>query len=168
MKLFHSRTLRRLVVALAAFMAGFTLFATASSAGELGSPRAAFHVVGQMVVNSPGAPVRCEVGFGNDVTVSGGALNVTWAVACRWTDDGQLSTEVRDINIQIAIRKNNRVVGSVLPCPPAPSPSTTCGHRVPFDGTAGRYDSVIFTTVTWNDGYPPISGLFGSNGTIIT
>ncbi|MEV7549543.1 hypothetical protein AB0N89_07965 [Amycolatopsis sp. NPDC089917] len=168
MKPFHSRTLRRLVVVLAAFMASFALFATPSSAGELGAPRAAFHVVGRMVVNSPGAPVRCEVGFGNDVTVSGGALSVTWAVTCRWTDDGQLSTEVRDIIIQIAIRKNNRVIGTVLPCPPALSPSTTCTHRVPFDGTSGRYDSVIFARVTWNDGYPPISGLFGSDGTIIT
>ncbi|OXM43490.1 hypothetical protein CFP75_37875 [Amycolatopsis alba DSM 44262] len=129
---------------------------------------AAFHVVGQFVANSPGAPVRCDVSFGNDVTVSGGKLNVTWAVACRWTDDGQLSTEVRDINIQIAIRKNGRVIPPAKTCLPAPSASTTRSHRVNFDGTSGRYDSAMFATVTWNDGYPPISGLFFSNGSIIT
>jgi hypothetical protein len=167
----YARLLRQLVVVLVASLAGLALVATPSSAQEKG-PRAEFSgpAVGPrpIVVNSPGAPVRCEVSFGNDVTVSGGTLNVTWAVACRWTDDGQLSTEVDAIYMQIGIRKNGRFVPPTKTCLPILGPAGTCNHSVPFDGTAGRYDSVMAATVTWNDGYPPIRGQFFSPGFILT
>lgn len=177
MKLSSRRILRRLGVVLAASLAGLTLMAAPSGADEPGAedpgpraelvdPNAKPPAYG---VNAPGAPVRCEVGYGNDVTISGGRLNVTWAVACRWTDDGQLSTEVKDITVQIFIFKDGRVIPPTMtePCV-EPAPSTTCSHSVPFDGTTGTYDSVAFVTVTWNDDYPPISGGFLSPGFVLT
>lgn len=175
MKLSSRRILRRLGVVLAASLAGIALMAAPSGADEPGTelgPRAEFGEPNAKPpaygTNVPGAPVRCDVSYGNDITISDGTLNVTWATACRWTDDGQLSTEVANITTQIFFFKNGQFIppDQISPCVD-PRASTTCSHRVPFDGTAGSYDTLAFITVNWNDGYPPIQGVFASPGFVL-
>jgi len=171
MKLFRSPALRRLVIVLAASLASLALIAAPSGAQGLGT-RAVFGAAtgtpSTFIVNSPGAPVLCSVSYGNDVTIDRGFLTVTWAVACRWTDDGQLSTEADAIYMQVGIRKGTSFIPTPIQCPIILGAAGTCNHRVPFDGTSAHYDSVMAATVTWNDGYPPISGTFLSPGFIYT
>jgi hypothetical protein len=167
MKLRRSRSLRRLVVMLTTLVAGLTLIVTPSGAQQLG-PRAAFSGPTTFTVNAPGAPVLCHVNVGNDVTLYDGYLNVTWAVACRWTDDNQLSTEVDAIFMAIGIRQGTTIMIPAKQCPVALRPDTTCSHRVPFPGLSGHYDSIMQAVVTWKDGYPPIRGTFISPGITVT
>ncbi|GID91923.1 hypothetical protein Adi01nite_13350 [Amorphoplanes digitatis] len=164
-------SLRRIAVLLAAALAGLTLVATPAGAQERG-PRAAFSgpsAKGTTVTTQvAGAPILCEVNYGNDVTLSGGLLNVTWAVLCRYTDDGQFAKEVKDITMLVTIFQNNRIVGESGFCPASPEAFKACIHRVPFPGGTGRIHSEMYAKVTWNDGYPPIAGVFASPGFTIT
>ncbi|GIJ26721.1 hypothetical protein Vqi01_18830 [Micromonospora qiuiae] len=92
----------------------------------------------------------------------------TWAVACRWTDDGQLATETDAIFMQIGIAQHGVILAPVNTCPVALGASTTCSHRVPFNGVSGHVQSVMAATVTWKGGSPPLRGTFYSPGSIIT
>ncbi|MEV7231992.1 hypothetical protein AB0M79_34040 [Polymorphospora sp. NPDC051019] len=170
MKPRQSRLLRLLVVFTALLM-GLTIGATPAGAQTPG-PRAAFSdpsaKPADVVVQAPGAPIVCHVSYGNDVTVYDGFLNVTWSVACRWTDDGQLATETRAIYMRIGIAQHGAVLAPVKTCLPEFGPSGTCSHRVPFNGVSGHVQSVMEATVTWNDGYQPIFGVFASPGSIVT
>lgn len=173
MKPRHSSMLRCLSVVLAAILASLTLTLTVTPAGaQAAGPRAAFSAasaqpapVGAKV---PGAPIICHVSYGNDVTVYDGFLNVTWAVACRWTDDNQLASETDAIFMQIGIAQHGVILAPVKTCPVTLGASATCSHRVPFNGASGRVESVMAATVTWKDGYPPIRGTFFSPGSTIT
>ncbi|MEV0729257.1 hypothetical protein [Polymorphospora sp. NPDC050346] len=154
-----------------ASLMGLTLGVTPAGAQAPG-PRAAFSgpsaKSADIVVQGPGAPIVCHVNYGNDVTVYDGFLNVTWSVACRWTDDGELATETRAIYMRIGIAQHGNILAPVKTCPPAFGPSGTCSHRVPFNGVSGHVQSVVEATVTWNDGYPTIFGTFASPGSVIT
>jgi len=163
------KSLRRLIVVFAASVAGLALLAVPAGA-QAPSPRAAFSTASAkpVTVRVPGAPILCYVSYGNDVTVYDGFLNVTWAVACRWTDDNQLATETDAIFMRIGIAQRGVILAPVKTCPVTLGPSATCSHRVPFDGTSGSIQSVMEAVVTWNDGYPAIRGTFASPGSIIT
>lgn len=167
MKLRRLRSFRLLVVVFAASLASLTLNTMPAAAEAIG-PRAAFSDPSAISVQAPGAPILCHVSYGNDVTVYNGSLNVTWAVACRWTDDNQLATETDAIFMQIGIAQHGIILAPVKTCPVALGPSTTCSHSVPFNGASGLVQSVMAAVVTWKDGYPPLRGTFYSPGSIIT
>lgn len=114
------------------------------------------------------AAIRCDVGVGNDVTLYDGQLHVTWAIACRDTATNQLSPLVRDITMQIGIRKGNSIIPPASPPCVTPGPSATCSHHVVYDGFTGKTDSVMYAQVTWWDNYPTLTGGFLSAGKIIT
>jgi len=171
MKPFRSRPLGRLAVVLATSLVGLVLVAAPSGAQVLG-PRAAFSGPGAEPATSrvdvPEASILCDVGVGNDVTVYDGHLNVTWAIACRQTDTGQLSPLVDAIFMRIGIRNGSSFVLPIGNNCVTVGPSATCSHRVPYSGTTGRHDSVVEAIVTWKDGYPPLRGAFLSPGITIT
>jgi hypothetical protein len=165
-----SLSVRRLLVVLAAVTAALTLLTPAGA--QASRTRAAFTAASAkpttVSVKVAGAPILCAVSYGNDVTVYDGFLNVTWAVACRWTDDNQLATETDAIFMTIGIAQRNVILAPVKTCPVTLGASATCSHRVPFDGTSGLVQSLMDAVVTWNDGYPPIRGRFVSPGSVIT
>ncbi|AGM07233.1 hypothetical protein [Amycolatopsis keratiniphila] len=150
-----------------AVMVGTTSTATAAPAAA----RAAFSATSVELSTANGkvtaAAILCEVGYGNDVTIYGGYLNVTWAIACRDTATGQLTPLARDITMTIGIRKGGKVILPISAACVTPGAYATCSHRVPYDGFTGQVDSAMVARVTWTDNYPPISGGFVSPGSII-
>lgn len=167
------RGLRQIVYFLSVLMLSVGAVGTASATTAVPTgPRAAFSGTSVELSTSAGdvsaAAILCEVSVGNDVTIYGGYLNVTWAIACRDTATGNLTPLARDITMIIGIRRGTSFILPISsPCV-TPGPSATCSHRVPYDGFTGRVDSVMAARVTWTDGYRPIEGEFVSQGSIIT
>lgn len=164
--------LKRIACFLSVLMLSAGVVGTASAATAAPTAaRAAFSGPGVELSTSRGdvsaAAIGCGVSVGNDVTIYGGYLRVTWAIACRDTATGSLSPLVRDITMTIAIRNGNGVILPISAACVTPGPSATCSHSVPYNGFTGWVDSVMVARVTWTDGYPPLSGGFDSPGSII-
>ncbi|EMD29588.1 hypothetical protein [Amycolatopsis azurea] len=164
--------LRQIACFLSVLMLSVGVVGAASAATTTpAAARAAFSPTSVELSTSGGdvsaTAIACEVSVGNDVTIYGGFLNVTWAIACRDTATGQLTNLARDITMTIGIRKGGKIVAPISAACVTPGPSATCSHRVPYDGFTGRVDSAMVARVTWTDNYPPISGGFVSPGSII-
>jgi hypothetical protein len=142
-----------------------TLAHAGATRAEFSGPSANRASVGTNVV---GAPIRCEVIYGNDVTLSGGFLSVTWAVTCRYTDDGQFAQEVKDITLTVGIAQNGNFI-DIRSCPPSTQAFASCTlSGVPFNGVPSYINSLVLATVTWKDSYPTLRDVFSSPGFVFT
>jgi hypothetical protein len=102
--------------------------------------------------HAPGAYIRCETSVGNGITASDGFLRVTFALACRWTDDGELAPEVVLTQITAGFLLGNSAVIYSRQCP-GTGPTNTCGIQVPLTVLqAGIYRGVVGVEEFTSDG----------------
>ncbi|HEV2779725.1 MAG TPA: hypothetical protein VGX25_10020 [Actinophytocola sp.] len=100
-----------------------------------------------VAAHAPGAGIICETGspLGIHTTANGG-IEVEFRLACRWSDDGSLATEVLLNTMYCGIILNgSRVVKSTVQ--PNPGPTGSCYIALqPHEVGAGVYRGVVAVT----------------------
>ena len=119
------RSLRRYVVALIAVSFALTAGTGMAAADQPGAAAWTTNGIQGSGVTAfvEGAPIRCDLSAGDGIRVNGPRVEVTFAVACRWTDDEQLARDVSIIDMRAGIIRGSDTLVA---------PLTQCADNRPF------------------------------------